>query len=239
MKKMRTLFILAAFCLPVLNINAVEQGLTFGDKFELKTLKQRGGSESSNAPGVIQIGLGWGVTLGGAKIIYKDNIGSTTENGVGLNSNIGLRAQYGLTKLFSAGIFIRRENAAYVTTDAASNSSTFGTNGFGFGLEVKVYPVNKRKFALYLAPKFGFSTAKTNLYSSTDFPGKASGLNYGVAAGFNWWWAKFIGMSLDLGYSGSGLSGKFDDQLLFGGTTYKLNNTGFYFGLGLVSKFGG
>ncbi len=244
MKKTLTLFIVAAFCLPVF-VNAAEKGLTFDEKFELKAPmpKGRGGSDGSNGPGVIQIGLGWGVTLGGATITQKE-VGATdyTENGVGLNSNLGLRAQYGLTKLFSAGIFMRRENAVYVTTNSNSNSSnstTLGTNGFGFGLEGKIYPVNKEKFALYLAPRVGFSTVKTNFYDSNlSLLGKANGLKYGFTAGFNWWWAKFIGMSLDLGYSGSSLNGKFNESFLKD-NTYNVKNGGFFFGLGLITKFGG
>lgn len=248
MKKTLTLFIVAAFCLPVFNVNADERGLNL-DKFELKAPKPlrvvSEGSDGSNGPGVIQIGLGWGVTLGGATIINKYPGGSTTDKGVGLNTNLGLRAQYGLAKFFSAGIFIRRENAIYVTSNASPNASpsssstTLGTNGFGFGLEGKIYPVNKEKFALYIAPRIGFSTVKTNFYDSNfSVFGKANGLNYGVTAGFNWWWAKFIGMSLDLGYSGSNLNGIYNDPL-FQNNTYTLKNGGFYFGLGLITKFGG
>ncbi len=241
MKKTLTLFIAGAFCLPALNVNAGENGLSFKEKLEFAAPNALRGSDGANGPGVIQIGLGWGATLGGAKITSKYSTLTNVENGVGINSNLGLRVQYGLADLFSAGIFVRRENAAYVTSDANSNSSTVGTNGFGFGLEAKIYPVNKEKFTLYAAPRIGFSTSKTNFYgsnASNSIYGTANGLNYGFTAGFNWYWAKFIGMSLDLGYSGSALNGKFNDAILKD-DTYKLNNGGFFIGFGLISRFGG
>src|ERR1022692_3838821 len=109
----------------------------------------------SNTPGVIQLGLGWGVTLGGASIsnTYVSGGVSTTDNGkgVGLNSNYGLRAQYGLADRFSAGIYIRSEHAAYIYT-STTNPNSGGTSlltagGLGIGLEGKFYAVNKDKFA--------------------------------------------------------------------------------------------
>jgi hypothetical protein len=198
----------------------------------------------SNAPGVIQLGLGYGATLGGATI-KSDAEGAEAQDGVGVNGNYNLRAQYGLSEKFSAGIFIRRESAAYVVTPTVTaggevSDFTLTTTGFAFGVEPKFYAVNKDKFALYFALPIGFSTATleysfSGLSGGTLPTGSASGLNYGLTMGFNWWWADFIGMSLDLGYGGSSISGKFDgdeDNLTIG-------NNGFYFGLGLVSKFGG
>ena len=95
----------------------------------------------SNDQGTIQLGLGWGVTLGGATIeSTTSGKSSPSEKGVGANANYGIRGQYGLAERFSAGIFVRKEGAAYITTDATTaNSSTATMSGFGFGLEGKFY----------------------------------------------------------------------------------------------------
>jgi hypothetical protein len=243
MKKTTTFFIASALCFSTLTTKAGDDNLFTGKKVELKSLmSSKRSSDGANAKGVIQIGLGWGATLGGAHDVLTTPLTSTTDAGIGLTSNLGVRVQYGLAKLFSVGLFARRENAVYVpTTDNTGNGNGYaiGTQGFGFGIEGKVYPINKEKFALYVAPRVGFSTSKTRFYDDySDLTGKANGLNYGLVAGFNWYWAKFIGMSVDLGYSGASLNGKFNDASL---KDYKFNlkNGGFFFGIGLITKFGG
>jgi len=105
---------------------------------------------------------------------------------------------------------LRREGAAYASTDSRSTTTTLVTSGVGVGVEPKFYAVNNDKFNLYFALPVGFSTGKAYISEFSAITGKASGLSYGLNAGFNWYWAKFIGMSLDLGYSGISLKGKFD-----------------------------
>ena len=193
----------------------------------------------SNTKGTIHLGLGWGLQLGGAtiKTTYKDE--SNSMKGVGGRSNYGLRASYGLADAFSLGIFLRSESAAYVVTsdDAFSSaSSTLVTKGLGIGLEPKGYLANKDKFNLYLGLPIGFSTGKAYDLDYASETSKVSGLNYGLNVGFNWYWASFIGMSLDLGYAGNALNVKNADNADF---KTKINGGGVYFGLGLVSKFGG
>lgn len=208
----------------------------------------------SNEAGTIQLGLGWGATLGGATIentypqsttdangvtTTKDT--TTSDDGVGINSNYGIRAQYGVSELISVGIFVRMERGFYTvtnTTGGFSFSSTMLASGFGFGIEPKIYPVNNDKFNLYVAPSIGFSTATTTMTFLTAYTGKASGLNYGVTVGFNWYFSDVVGLSADLGYAGSALSGTMDDDVIFKDFTYKINSNGFYTGLGLTLKFG-
>ena len=132
----------------------------------------------SNTKGTVHVGLGWGLSLGGATIKY----GTAETKGVGGRSNYGIRASYGLGKAFSLGVFLRKEGAAYVTTSTGSGfgslSSTLVNSGVGLGLEGKLYAVNKDKFNLYFAPSVGFSTGKSydNLYTSVT--ASTSGLNY-------------------------------------------------------------
>ncbi len=193
----------------------------------------------SNTPGKIQLGLGWSVLLGGATLESKFAGVTTSEKAIGARANTGLRAQYGLTEKFSAGIYLRSEHAAYVTTttDFGTSSDFTTTNsGIGFGLEGKFYPVNKDKFALYVGPTIGFGSTKDK-FTGGGTNGKSSGLEYGVNVGFNWWWAQFIGMSLDLGYQGVGLKGSVSES--GDKVDYKIKGGGVLFGLGLVTKFGG
>ncbi len=205
----------------------------------------------SNEAGTIQLGLGWGATLGGATIettqkgAYahdgSDTTMTTTDDGVGINSNYGIRAQYGVSELISVGIYVRMERGFYTvtnTTAGISFSSTMLASGFGFGLEPKIYPVNNDKFNLYVAPSIGFSTATTTMTFFTAYTGKASGLNYGLTVGFNWYFSDVVGLSADLGYAGSALSGTMDDTTIFKDFTYDINSSGFYTGLGLTLKFG-
>jgi len=206
----------------------------------------------SNEAGTIQLGLGWGATLGGATIenTYPQSTTSSTgvtttkdtttsDDGVGINSNYGIRAQYGVSELISVGIFVRMERGFYTVTNTTGFfNTTILASGFGFGIEPKIYPVNNDKFNLYVAPSIGFSTATTTITNFLAYNGSASGLNYGVTVGFNWYFSDVVGLSADLGYAGSALSGTMDDQTLFKDFTYKVNNGGFYTGLGLTLKFG-
>ena len=190
----------------------------------------------SNTKGTIQLGLGWAGVFGGATIESKYAGVTSSDKGLGARSNTGVRGQYGLSENFSAGIYLRTEHAAYVTT----STSTFGTSsdftttnsGIGVGLEAKYYFVNKDKFAFYGAPSIGFCSTK-DTYTGGGTSGKSSGLEYGLNAGINWWFANFIGMSADLGYQGIGLKGKVT------GVDYKIKGGGLLWGIGLVVKFGG
>ena len=195
----------------------------------------------SNTKGTIHLGLGWGAQLGGATLKYSAGSNSVSEKGAGLRAASGLRVSYGLADAFSLGLFLRKEGAVYVassTSGSSSTSSSLVTSGLGIGLEPKGYVVNKDKFNLYFALPIGFSTGKSYDIDYSSETTKMSGLNYGLNVGFNWYWASFIGMSLDLGYSGVALSGKKTNSY---GTEIKtnINGGGLFFGLGLVSKFGG
>jgi hypothetical protein len=200
-----------------------------GDVSNLSTKRRY--AKNANRPGVIQLGLGWGSVIGGATLTLKDSTGNTVEPGVGLTYNFGLRAQFGVTELISAGLYIRKDLGLYVT-----EFDDFDLNGFSVGFEGKVYFINKDMFTVYAAPIFGYSSASSNINSAN--PGKGSGLNYGLTAGLNWYWTDNFGMSCDLGYTGTSLDGKFDEADLKD-LKYNIKYSGVFFGVGLVVKFGG
>ena len=183
----------------------------------------------SNTAGTIHVGLGFGTQLGIASI--KDDQGSNT--GVGARFNYGVRASYGVAKLLSLGIYLRKEVAAYSIASDGEDDQTIIQNAVAVGLEPKFYVVNRNKFNLYLAPSLGFVSGKTYDNDDSSIKDKTTGLGYGATIGFNWYWAKFIGMSVDLGYNGLSTNAKSDLG------NYKLSSNGLYFGVGLVSKFGG
>jgi len=186
----------------------------------------------SNTSGTFHVGLGYGALIGGATI--KDDV--TSNKGVGVRANYGVRASYGICDAVSLGVYLRKEGAVYAVGSNGYNSSVsynVTQSTVGFGIEPKFYAVNKDKFNLYIAPSIGLVAGKTyNDYgASTKY--STSGLGYGATVGFNWYWAKYIGMSLDLGYAGVSTKVKTDNG------DFKVNGGGFYFGIGLVSKFGG
>lgn len=208
----------------------------------------------ANTAGTIHAGLGWGLTLGGAKIntsfTWPAPLTGTyeqTDRGIGANSNYGVSFGYGVADMFSAGLYLRKEGAGYlVTDDSSSSSTTIGTSNIGVGLQGKLYAVNKDRFTLHFTPSIGFSTGKARNYDDYyEETGKNSGLNYGFAVGLGWYWADFIGMYFDMGYNGSSLK---VTEWEYNGTSttsgfsdYKMQikQGGFYIGLGLAAKFGG
>lgn len=194
----------------------------------------------ANDQGVIHLGLGWGLTLGGATIeqSFPSPYPTESSRGIGGNSNYGLDFGYGLNEMLSVGAYVRKEGAAYIATNA-NDDFTMDVRGFGFGLKGKFYAVNKDKFTLYFGPDIGFSTGKTRNYDdSYEMAGKASGLAWGLHGGLGWYWAKFIGMYFDFGYNHSSMNGEYDDAA-FKDYSYKIKNGGVYIGLGIAAKFGG
>ncbi len=208
----------------------------------------------SNTKGTIHVGLGFSTVLGGAKI--TTNLQEVDRDGTsfGARFNVGARIQYSFIEALSAGLYVRSESASYLSSmeDNLSNSydRTFKSNGLGIGAELKFYLVNKDKFLMYVAPSIGYASASDEdriqdyyysyYYTSGDLvnKGTSSGMEYGMTFGFNWYWTKYIGMSLDVGFNRVSMKGDFD-KLSSKNSEYQPKGLGFLFGLGLVSKFGG
>lgn len=190
---------------------------------------------NANRPGVVQIGLGWGSILGGASLTLRYTDTSLTQPGVGLTSNFGLRVQYGISEPVSLGFYARRDAGTFVTL--SDDIGNFDLRGFSVGFEGKAYVINKDMFAVYIAPTIGTSFANSSIDTvGGTTPGKAVGFNFGVTAGLNWYWTDGFGMSCDLGYKSSSLTGIFMDPEL-ADMDYKIRYGGFYIGVGLVVKF--
>ena len=189
----------------------------------------------SNDKGVIQIGLGYGGLIGGGKFSESGQSISL----LGARGIYGIRAQYGLAKNFSAGVYLRREGAAYTTNDVNYSGLIVTNSGAGFGIEAKYYIVNKDRFNFYGAPSIGMTVGNTytNYNGYTSNKVNTAGVNYGVGLGINWYWADFIGMSADVAYYGVSLSGK--DNSVSPSASQTLSSGGVFIGVGLITKFGG
>jgi hypothetical protein len=200
----------------------------------------------SNESGTIQVGLGWGLTVGGATIESKDTSGTLKGDGVGAKVNYGLRAQYGFSDNLSAGIYVRGESAVYVVTydDYTGTVPDVTYTGTAFGLEAKYYVVNHDRFNFYPALSVGFTTGSSeydaSYYSTTVESTSLSGLNYSVGVGLNWYFVKDVfGMSTDLAWQGTNLSGTQDATAYSAEKDITVNNGGLYWGFGFTAHFGG
>ena len=121
-------------------------------------------------------------------------------------------AHYNILPWLSAGILYRKGKYIEDPDNAEENGNK--VSDFSFG--IRAYGVNKDKFALYAGLYYGFSNLEINrLYSGIPAQYKWKGNNFSADLGFNWYFAKMVGMNFSLGYSGH----NFDLQ------EYSINNT--------------
>ena len=200
----------------------------------------------SNDQGVFQVGLGWGLTFGGAKITNKDTTGEIKADGTGAKANYGLRVQYGFNEKFSGGIYFRGEAATYVVTSADLTSGLevpdITYSGTAVGLEGKYYVVNEDNFNFYPALSLGYTGGSNEISDITfgDSKTSLSGYNYSLGVGFNWYFFNdMFGLSMDLNYQGTHLGGTRDATDYSPQADVTVNNSGLMWGLGLTARFGG
>ncbi len=191
----------------------------------------------ANKPGVLQLGLGYGSTIGGGYVTVKDSFARYMEPGIGLTYNINFRFQYGVSEGISLGFYLRKDVGDYTTTNLKSQFKGFTVNGLSFGFEGKVYPINNEMFAVYIAPMVGVSFANSTIRDyQKAHSGKGVGLNYGITAGVNWYWTETLGMSFDIGYAATSMAGLFNNFEM-AGMDYQIKYGGIYAGAGVVLKF--
>lgn len=165
-------------------------------------------------------------TSGAATVMYP----------VSVHVNVFKWVSVGL--VFQAGSYIEDPDNA----EANGNKARFLSG------EIKFYPVNKDKFAWYLGFRFGGSHLEINrlidiVGVKVPYQYQFSGSNFGAFTGFNWYFAKNVGMYFNLGYTSNNF-------LL---TDYSINSTaqnisgfdnhmwtkGANASLGLALRFGG
>ncbi len=211
----------------------------------------------SNKSGTIQLGINGGVFIAGVNTDMNLKSSDLTENNgdPGFGASFAFRAQYGISKRFSAGLYLRKQADAFVA-DNSSAGAYFSEyeltiESLIYGVELKYYPVCNERFAFYLAPYVGISDSKTNFMNANknnggvgnqyigDDDGTASGINFGLTAGINWYWTDYIGMSADLGINASSLDGEFSDPSYKDLYEYETSTFGIVAQIGIITKFGG
>ena len=196
----------------------------------------------SNSRGTVHIGV-YGGGLAGISASKatpgSDNYSEGWQLDLNAKANVGLKASFGIAKRFSAGVFARKEISNYYYSKYT---------GTAVGLEGKYYPINKERFNLYVGPTIGYSTGNiSNRYEDryNNFTTGVTGYNYSIGAGINWYWTEYLGMSADIGYAATSLSGHIDHPIDLYGDGYadtfdvKIKSYGIYCAVGIITKFGG
>ncbi len=119
-----------------------------------------------------------------------------------LTSLFNFTAQYNFIKPFSAGINFSSGRYIEDPEDAEADGNKVNT----LSLDLRAYLVNKEKFNWFLSLDYGIANLEINrIYTFiTSFRYKYlfKSPHFSLYTGFNWYFAKFIGMNFQLGYSG-------------------------------------
>lgn len=188
-----------------------------------------------------------GVDAAGHGTIYENKYNGTvldTDSSAAVTVMYPISVHYSLFNWFSLGFVF--QTGSYL--EDPDNAEANGNKARFIDLDAKFYPVNKDKFTWYVGLRYGFSHLELNRYI-VGFAGNIPlqylfrGKNFGAYTGFNWYFAKNIGMHVNLGYTSNNF-------LLY---EYSLNNSvqdisnfdnhlwtkGANLSLGLSFRFGG
>ncbi len=199
----------------------------------------------SNKARTIQLGFGFSISSSESSL--ETSIPDTKGNLISKNlddkvsiTNIGIKAQYGLSEPISIGIFIRRDLffADYIELESF-DFFHFDATTLCFGVEGKYYLVNNFNFNLTVNPSIGFSNGKAILshLGLTNFSTSSiSGLTYGIGSGFNWFFNNTMGIHFNANYVLNSLSGSLNDSSN-NNIEYKFKSGGVLFDFGFTFKF--
>lgn len=111
-------------------------------------------------------------------------------------------AQYNILKFLSAGFTFRKGSYVEDPDNVGANGNKIGIVSLG----LRLYPINKDKFAMYLGLNFGSSHLQINrvntIIVSINQRYEWQSPHFSAEFGFNWYFAKNIGMNFNLGYAG-------------------------------------
>lgn len=140
-------------------------------------------------------GTNYTATYKGTQIENKDDGAATVL--------MMINASYNPVKFLSIGI-----NTGFGSyLEDPENAEADGNRNRRFGLDVKTYYLNNDRFNMFLGAQAGASGLEINrktvivapIYSTQQY--KYTSPFFDVHTGFNWYFAKFIGMNMQLGYS--------------------------------------
>jgi len=181
----------------------------------------------SNTEGTITISAIGGLTSGKVQDNFDCQTCDTDINKLNYkfsSGTYGLNVQYGLNTKFSVGLNL--SYGSYLLTrrnleiqDFQNLQTILGLAQtmelFAFALEGRYYVYNDNEYNVFIGPSVGFSSATDkfvgfDLSSKRDL--KASGINYGLKAGINYFLNERFGVVLHASYEGAQLSGNSNDD---------------------------
>ncbi|MFM7466269.1 MAG: hypothetical protein ACKO2O_00030 [Crocinitomicaceae bacterium] len=173
---------------------------------------------------------------------YKDNLiqQDTTASGTQM---FRINANYSIFKWFSAGIDFR--TGSYIEDPENAEANGNGVNIWG--LNFRLYPINRNKFTWYLGTSFGGSNLEINrkytLLISWNEKYKFNAPHFGMETGFNWYFTKNFGFNFGLGYCSQNYTMKEkyinSDRQNLTDWNNQLTATGINLNLGLSYHIGG
>jgi hypothetical protein len=202
------------------------------------------GFSQSHDKGTFSFNLGWDAGLHGTEYTSKLNgtqLGSPDTSAAG-TSLFRINAHYNPVKWLSAGLDFRA--GSYL--EDPDNPETDGNKINMLGLALRLYPVNRDKFAWFIGANFGRSGLEINRkLTAFNIPAKYT-FNSGhlsFETGFNWYFAKNGGLNFGLGYSQHNfLMQEFylnNSKQNIDNFENRLRTKGVHFNIGLAIQFGG
>ena len=182
----------------------------------------------SNSFGTINIsgGVGAGLYATNSEINATYNVGggsfvvSDQDTGAAATTFVYFSGDYGVSKLFSAGLYL--QSGSYLESD--TNTRDRENRFFKLGIMPKFYIINKDKFNLYTGLGLGFVRLRTSEEDgNTRAEAKYAGSNLQVRLGLNAYFTESIGIFFHLGYDGNYFDLK-DYTFTSGNTTNSFEN---------------
>jgi hypothetical protein len=132
---------------------------------------------------------------------YKGNSVNDPDTSAAGTQMIRINAQYNILKWLSAGFDLR--SGSYI--EDPENATANGNKISMFGLNLRLYPVNRDKFVWYFGTTLGSSKLEINrIYTfiiSVPEQYKLKSPHFSLETGFNWYFLKNFGLNFGIGYS--------------------------------------
>jgi hypothetical protein len=117
-----------------------------------------------------------------------------------ITSSFAFAMHYSLVEFISAGVYANF--GSYVENE--ENIESNGNEFLSFGAGARLYPLNKDNFNWYLGGKIGYCSLDINRKTTGVIPFSAD-YKYGsteilAETGFNWYFANFLGVNMNLNY---------------------------------------
>ena len=161
------------------------------------------GISQSHNKGTLSFNLGYDVGLHGTVSEYSYNgILIDQDTSAAGTKMVRFDVQYNMLKFLSLGLNYRGGSYIEDPDNAEANGNKVNMTSIG----LRLYPVNKDKFTMYFGLNFGGSNLEINriytFFVSTKHRYIWRSPHFSADMGFNWYFAKNIGLNFALGYSG-------------------------------------